>query len=195
MNYAGLVQDDLANGPGIRVSLFVSGCNRHCKNCYNQEAQAFDYGQPYTSETAKNILELVAKSHCSGLSILGGEPLDQDGNSLIGLIALVQEVHKLGKTVWLWTGYTWQEVFDKIVTEYTWQEVFDKIVTDPEACNMRPYLQQILLSEVDVVVDGPFIEDSKDLSLAFRGSSNQGIIDVKKTLANGYITLVEYMVR
>lgn len=182
MNYAGLVQDDLANGPGIRVSLFVSGCNRHCKNCYNQEAQAFDYGQPYTSETAKNILELVAKSHCSGLSILGGEPLDQDSNSLIGLIALAQEVHKLGKNVWLWTGYTWEEVFDKIVT-------------DPEACNMRPYLQQILLSEVDVVVDGPFIEDSKDLSLAFRGSSNQDIIDVKKTLANGYVTLAEYMIR
>lgn len=182
MNYAGLVQDDLANGPGIRVSLFVSGCNRHCKNCYNQEAQAFDYGQPYTSETAKNILELVAKSHCSGLSILGGEPLDQDSNSLIGLIALAQEVHKLGKNVWLWTGYTWEEVFDKIVTDH-------------KACNMRPYLQQTLLSEVDVVVDGPFIEDSKDLSLAFRGSSNQDIIDVKKTLANGYITLVEYMIR
>lgn len=182
MNYAGLVQDDLANGPGIRVSLFVSGCNRHCKNCYNQEAQAFDYGQPYTSETAKNILELVAKSHCSGLSILGGEPLDQDSNSLIGLIALAQEVHKLGKTVWLWTGYTWEEVFDKIVT-------------DPKVCNMRPYLQQTLLSEVDVVVDGPFIEDSKDLSLPFRGSSNQDIIDVKKTLANEYVTLAEYMIR
>ena len=182
MNYAGLVQDDLANGPGIRVSLFVSGCNRHCKNCYNQEAQAFDYGQPYTSETAKNILELVAKSHCSGLSILGGEPLDQDSNSLIGLIALAQEVHKLGKNVWLWTGYTWEEVFDKIVTDH-------------KACNMRHFLQQTLLSEVDVVVDGPFIEDSKDLSLAFRGSSNQNIIDVKKTLANGYITLVEYIIR
>lgn len=182
MNYAGLVQDDLANGPGIRVSLFVSGCNRHCKNCYNQEAQAFDYGQPYTSETAKNILEHVAKTHCSGLSILGGEPLDQDANGLIALFELVQDVHKLGKTVWLWTGYTWQEVFDKIVT-------------DPEACNMRPYLQQILLSEVDVVVDGPFIEDHKNLSLPFRGSSNQDIIDVKKTLANGYITLVEYMIR
>ena len=182
MNYAGLVQDDLANGPGIRVSLFVSGCNRHCKNCYNQEAQAFDYGQPYTSETAKNILELVAKSHCSGLSILGGEPLDQDSNSLIGLIALAQEVHKLGKNVWLWT-------------EYTWQEVFDKIVTNPKACNMRHCLQQTLLSEVDVVVDGPFIEEHKNLSLAFRGSSNQGIIDVKKTLANGYVTLVEYMIR
>ena len=94
----------------------------------------------------------------------------------------MQDVHKLGKTVWLWTGYTWQEVFDKIVT-------------GPKACNMQPYLQQTLLSEVDVVVDGPFIEDSKDLSLAFRGSSNQDIIDVKKSLANGYITLVEYMIR
>ena len=182
MNYSGIIKTDIANGPGIRVSLFVSGCNRHCKNCYNQEAQNFDNGEPFTQETYKTILEHVAKTHCSGLSILGGEPLDQDANGLIALFELVQDVHKLGKTVWLWTGYTWQEVFDKIVT-------------DPKAYNMRPYLQQTLLSEVDVVVDGPFIEDSKDLSLAFKGSSNQDIIDVKKTLVNGYITLVEYMIR
>ena len=182
MNYSLINKVDIVNGPGIRVSLFVSGCNRHCKNCYNQEAQNFDNGEPFTQETYKTILEHVTKTHCSGLSILGGEPLDQDANGLIALFELVQDVHKLGKTVWLWTGYTWQEVFDKIVT-------------GPKACNMQPYLQQTLLSEVDVVVDGPFIEDSKDLSLAFRGSSNQGIIDVKKTLANGYITLVEYMIR
>lgn len=182
MNYSLINKVDIANGPGIRVSLFVSGCNRHCKNCYNKEAQNFDNGEPFNQEVYKTILEHVAKTHCSGLSILGGEPLDQNANGLIALFELVQDVHKLGKTVWLWTGYTWQEVFDKVVT-------------DPKACNMRPYLQQILLSEVDVVVDGPFIEDSKDLSLAFRGSSNQGIIDVKKTLANGYITLVEYMIR
>lgn len=182
MNYSGIIKTDIANGPGVRVSLFVSGCNRHCKNCYNQEAQNFDNGEPFTQETYKAILEHVAKTHCSGLSILGGEPLDQNANGLIALFELVQDVHKLGKTVWLWTGYTWQEVFDKVVT-------------DPKACNMRPYLQQILLSEVDVVVDGPFIEDYKDLSLAFRGSSNQSIINVKKTLANRYVTLTKHMIR
>lgn len=185
MNYAGLVQDDLANGQGVRVSLFVSGCNRHCKNCYNQEAQAFDYGQPYTSETAKNILELVAKSHCSGLSILGGEPLDQDSNSLIGLIALVQEVHKLGKNVWLWTGYTWEEIFNYRVARGD----------SKTSCRIKDTIRCALLNMVDVVVDGPFIDEQKDLSLPFRGSSNQDIIDVKKTLANGYITVVEYMIR
>lgn len=182
MNCAGLIKDDLANGPGVRISLFVAGCGRKCRNCYNKDMQSFDYGQPFTNETTNEILEYVSQSHCSGLSILGGEPLDQDSNSLIGLIALVQEVHKLGKNVWLWTGYTWEEVFDKIVTDH-------------KACNMRPCLQQTLLSEVDVVVDGPFIEEHKNLSLPFRGSSNQNIIDVKKTLANGYITLVEYMIR
>ena len=182
MNYSLINKVDIVNGPGIRVSLFVSGCNRHCKNCYNKEAQNFDNGEPFTQETYKTILEHVAKTYCSGLSILGGEPLDQDANGLIALFELVQDVHKLGKTVWLWTGYTWQEVFDKVVT-------------NPKVCNMQPYLQQILLSEIDVVVDGPFIEDYKNLSLPFRGSSNQGIIDVKKTLANGYVTLTEYMIR
>lgn len=172
MNYAGLVQDDLANGPGIRVSLFVSGCNRHCKNCYNQEAQAFDYGQPYTSETAKNILELVAKSHCSGLSILGGEPLDQDSNSLIGLIALAQEVHKLGKNVWLWTGYTWEEIFNYRVTRGD----------SKTSCRIKNTIRCALLNMVDVVVDGPFIDEQKDLSLRWRGSANQRVIDVQKTL-------------
>lgn len=182
MNYSLINKVDIANGPGIRVSLFVSGCNRHCKNCYNKEAQNFDNGEPFNQEIYRTILEYVAKTHCSGLSILGGEPLDQNANGLIALFELVQDVHKLGKTVWLWTGYTWQEVFDKVVI-------------DPKAYNMRPYLQQILLSEVDVVVDGPFIEDHKNLSLPFRGSSNQDIIDVKKTLANGYITLIENMIR
>ena len=172
MNYAGLVQDDLANGPGIRVSLFVSGCNRHCKNCYNQEAQAFDNGQPYTSETAKNILELVAKSHCSGLSILGGEPLDQDSNSLIGLIALAQEVHKLGKNVWLWTGYTWEEIFNYRVARGD----------SKTSCRIKNTIRCALLNMVDVVVDGPFIDEQKDLSLRWRGSANQRVIDVQKTL-------------
>ena len=172
MNYAGLVQDDLANGPGIRVSLFVSGCNRHCKNCYNQEAQAFDYGQPYTSETAKNILELVAKSHCSGLSILGGEPLDQDSNSLFGLIALAQEVYKLGKNVWLWTGYRWEEIFNYRVARGD----------SKTSCRITNTIRCALLNMVDVVVDGPFIDEQKDLSLSWRGSANQRVIDVQKTL-------------
>lgn len=180
MNYSLINKVDIVNGPGVRVSLFVSGCNKHCKNCYNQEAQNFDNGEPFNQEVSKTILELVAKTHCSGLSILGGEPLDQNADGLITLIELVRDVHKLGKTVWLWTGYEWQNVFNKTVT-------------DPKACNMRPYLQQTLLLEVDVVVDGPFIEDYKDLSLVFRGSSNQNIIDVKETLTNGRVVLTKYM--
>lgn len=182
MKYSLINKIDIANGPGVRVSLFVSGCNRHCKNCYNQEAQNFNNGEPFTQETYRAILEHVAKTHCSGLSVLGGEPLDQDANGLIALIELVADVHRLGKNVWLWTGYTWQDVFAQTTT-------------DPKACNMRPHLQQTLLSEVDFVVDGPYVDEKKDLSLAFRGSANQEIIDVRETQANCHITLSDYMNR
>lgn len=178
MNYSLINKVDIANGPGIRVSIFVSGCNRHCKNCYNQEAQDFNNGEPFTTEVYSTILEHVVKTHCSGLSILGGEPLDQDVNGLITLIELVRKVHDLGKNVWLWTGYTWEEIFEHKVS-------------DPKACNMRPYLQQALLSLVDVVVDGPYVDEARDLSLPFRGSRNQSITDVKKSLENGYQTLVK----
>lgn len=171
MNYSLINKIDISNGPGMRVSLFVSGCDRHCKNCYNKEAQSFDNGKPYNSETAKNILELVAKPHCSGLSILGGEPLDQDSNGLIGLIELAQEVHKLGKNVWLWTGYTWEEIFNYRAPRGS-----------ATLCNMKNTIRCALLSMVDVVVDGPFIDEQKDLSLRWRGSANQRLIDVEKTL-------------
>lgn len=181
MNYSLINKVDIVNGPGIRVSLFVSGCNRHCKNCYNQEAQNFDNGEPFTQETYKTILEHVAKTHCSGLSILGGEPLDQDANGLIALFELVQDIHKLGKTVWLWTGYTWEEIFNYRVARGN----------SKTSCRIKNTIRCALLNMIDVVVDGPFIDEQKDLSLRWRGSANQRAIDVQKTLANGYITVVE----
>ena len=172
MNYRTIILCATANGEGIRTSLFVSGCHKHCQGCFNQEAQDFDYGNPYTTETKRIILEQISKPYVAGLSLLGGDPLYQDINGLNDLCQLCQEVHKLNKNIWLWTGYTWEEIMSTMSTH-----------------NIRNTLIKRLISECDIVVDGPFIESQKDLRLAFRGSSNQRIIDVKKSLTNHKVIL------
>ena len=167
MNYGRIIKYDVANGEGVRTSLFVSGCTNYCPGCFNQEAQDFNYGKLYTQDTENMLLESINHSYISGLSILGGDPLCQDDAGLITLNSLVYKVHSLGKTVWLWTGFKWED--------FNFTNNFS--------------LQSLLLSACDVVVDGPFIEAEKDLSLAFRGSRNQRIIDVRKTLGKGEIIL------
>ena len=167
MNYSQLITCDTANGEGVRTSLFVSGCTNHCPGCFNQEAQDFNYGKLYTQDTENILLDCVKQPYISGLSILGGDPLCQDDMGLITLNFLAHKVHSLGKTVWLWTGFKWED--------FNFTNNFS--------------LQSLLLSACDVVVDGPFIEAEKDLSLAFRGSRNQRIIDVHKTLGKGEIIL------
>ena len=167
MNYSQLITCDTANGEGIRTSLFVSGCTNHCPGCFNQEAQDFNYGKLYTQDTENILLDCIKQPYISGLSILGGDPLCQDDMGLITLNFLAHKVHSLGKTVWLWTGFKWEN--------FNFTNNFS--------------LQSLLLSACDVVVDGPFIEAEKDLSLAFRGSRNQRIIDVRETLGKGEIIL------
>lgn len=167
MNYSQLIACDTANGEGVRTSLFVSGCTNHCPGCFNQEAQDFNYGKLYTQDTENILLDCVKQPYISGLSILGGDPLCQDDMGLITLNFLAHKVHSLGKTVWLWTGFKWEN--------FNFTNNFS--------------LQSLLLSACDVVVDGPFIEAEKDLSLAFRGSRNQRIIDVRETLGKGEIIL------
>ena len=167
MNYSQLIACDTANGEGVRTSLFVSGCTNHCPGCFNQEAQDFNYGKLYTQDTENILLDCIKQPYVSGLSILGGDPLCQDDMGLITLNFLAHKVHSLGKTVWLWTGFKWEN--------FNFTNNFS--------------LQSLLLSACDVVVDGPFIEAEKDLSLAFRGSRNQRIIDVRKTLGKGEIIL------
>ena len=167
MNYGRIIKYDVANGEGVRTSLFVSGCTNHWPGCFNQEAQYCNYGNLYTQYTENILLESINHSYISGLSILGGDPLCQDDAGLIALNFLVHKVHSLGKTVWLWTGFKWEN--------FNFTNNFS--------------LQSLLLSACDVVVDGPFIEAEKDLSLAFRGSRNQRIIDVRKTLGKGEIIL------
>lgn len=167
MNYGRIIKYDVANGEGVRTSLFVSGCTNHCPGCFNQEAQDFNYGKLYTQDTENILLDCIKQPYISGLSILGGDPLCQDDMGLITLNFLAHKVHSLGKTVWLWTGFKWED--------FNFTNNFS--------------LQSLLLSACDVVVDGPFIETEKDLSLAFRGSRNQRIIDVRETLGKGEIIL------
>lgn len=152
---------DISNGPGIRVSIFVSGCTLHCKGCFNYELWDFDNGIEYTEETADEIIKLLDKSHIQGLSILGGEPLD----NIDGVIDLVKRVRKefgYSKDIWLYTGYNY-ESFD-----YDSKELF-------------------LISMCDVLVDGPFKEELKDSKLLFRGSSNQRLIDIHKSMLENKI--------
>lgn len=174
MNYANIIPCDAANGEGIRTSLFVSGCPIHCPGCFNEETQDFNYGQPYTAQTHNTILEQISKPYISGLSLLGGDPMCQDEDGLRQLLNLVSAVRTKGKTVWLWTGLTYDNIFN------------------PNTKNVRHDLQQCLFMACNVVVDGPFIEAQKDLTLAFKGSANQRLIDVQKTLIKGHVVLYNH---
>ena len=163
MNYADIKVADVANGTGVRVSLFVSGCNHHCKGCFNPEAWNFNYGKEFTDEETEKILQELDHPYVSGLSILGGEPLEYVNQK--GLLPLLKKVKEKfpEKNIWCYTGYT----FDNDVLG----NMFDNWEQTEE-----------LVSYIDVMVDGKFEEDKKDLSLKFRGSSNQRVIDVQKSL-------------
>ena len=163
MKYASIKKMDISNGEGIRVSLFVSGCNFHCPGCFNEEVQSFDYGKNYTQATEDLILKEVSKPHIKGLSLLGGDPLWQDIDGLKQLRQLVQKVHDLGKTVWIWSGFTYENLLDGSGLS---EEANERI---------------LLVRDCDVFVDGFFEYDKKDLSLVWRGSRNQRVIDMNKT--------------
>ena len=169
MNYGAIKENDIANGIGIRVSLFVSGCTHHCKNCFNPETWDFDYGTPYTAETEEYIINLLSSGYINGLSLLGGEPFEpQNQKELVRLLKRVKKTYPQ-KDVWCYTGY-----------------VLDKDIINGRAhCDVTDEM----LSYIDVLVDGPFIDDLKKITLKFRGSENQRVIDVKKTLESGSVVL------
>lgn len=175
MKYASIKKMDISNGEGIRVSLFVSGCKFHCPGCFNEEVQSFDYGKDYTQATEDLILKEVSKPYIKGLSLLGGDPLWQDMDGLKQLRQLVQKVHDLDKTVWIWSGFTWEELLRKgRLTDRMADKEWEIVSID---------IQKLcLVCDCDVFVDGLFEYDKKDLSLAWRGSRNQRVIDVNKTL-------------
>ena len=171
MNYATIKDTDIANGEGVRISLFVSGCTHHCKNCFNKETWDFNYGQPFTQEVQDKLIKMLSPSYISGLTLLGGEPMEpQNQEGLLPFIQKVKETFGNTKTIWCYTGY-----------------IFDKDLKP----NGRAYTPNTnkLLNCYDVLVDGPFVESLKDISLKFRGSSNQRIIDVKKSLQQNQIVL------
>ena len=168
MNYANIKDFDIANGPGIRISLFVSGCTHHCKGCFNKEAWDFDYGQPFTQETIEQIIQMLKPAYVKGLTLLGGEPFEpQNQGAIVELLRRVKAEYPQ-KSIWAFSGY----LFDK--------DILSGRLGDWE-------ITKEYLSYLDVLVDGPFIEAKKDLMLRFRGSSNQRLIDVPKSLACGNV--------
>ena len=164
MNYAAIRNYDIANGEGVRTSLFVSGCNLHCPGCFNPEAQDFEYGEHFTDETVEKIIAMVSEPTISGLSILGGDPLCQNADGMMALASLCRRIRDRGKTTWLWTGFLWEDVFALPCRDIQHQN------------------QKFLLADCDVVVDGPFKQELADRKLVWRGSANQRIIDVQKTI-------------
>lgn len=161
MYYGTIKNYDIANGPGVRVSLFVSGCRNRCKGCFNPETWDFSYGTPYTEETENYIIELLKPSYINGFTLLGGEPFEPENQQvLVGLLKRIRAEYP-GKDIWCYTGYVYEQDLLEGGRKHT--EVTDE-----------------LLSYVDVLVDGQFIEEQKDITLAFRGSSNQRILHLKK---------------
>ena len=170
MYYGNIKNCDIADGIGVRVSLFVSGCTHHCRGCFQPETWSFDYGQPYTPETEERLVRMLEPDYIDGLTLLGGEPMEPENQR--ELVKLLRRVRRQlpGKNVWCYSGYTLEQLQGPGGPHC---EVTDE-----------------LLSLVDVLVDGEFIEEKKNAGLSFRGSENQRIIDLKKTFADGAIALV-----
>lgn len=173
MNYAGIKKLDVANGPGLRVTLFVSGCTHHCKGCFNKETWDFNYGDIFTEETEQLLLEALDNEHIAGLTLLGGEPFEPSNQE--ALVPFLRKV-RAGfpkKSIWCFTGYDFQV------------DIMERMVQN---C---PYTRE-MLSYIDILVDGRFIEELKDLNLRFKGSSNQRTIVVKDSMEQGKIILWEH---
>lgn len=166
MKYAKIRKMDISNGEGVRVSLFVQGCSFHCKNCFNQETWDFNGGKEFTTAETQKIIELANKDYIVGLSVLGGEPLHPNNIESVSMLCEYFKFKYPKKSIWIWTGFKCEDIL-KMENNYN---IFDYI---------------------DVLVDGQFEEDKKDLTLKWRGSSNQRVIDCKKSLAENKIILKE----
>lgn len=171
MNYAEIKYNDIANGIGVRTSLFVSGCRHHCKNCFNKVTWDFDYGKPFDEKVKNDILNSVNQSWINGLSLLGGEPFEPENQAV--LLDLLREFHKQfpQKDVWCYSGFTLEQILGK------------------EKSRAFTSISKELLENIDILVDGKYVEELHSITLKFRGSSNQRVINVKKTLETGSIVL------
>lgn len=170
MNYGEIKKCDIANGIGVRVSLFVSGCTHHCKGCFNEDTWDFGYGKPFTKETEDEIIEYLKPSYISGLTLLGGEPFEkQNQRVLVPFLKRVRETYP-EKNIWCYTGYLLDE----------------ELLKESRA---RCEVTDEMLSMIDILVDGEFVEELKDITLKFKGSENQRVIDLRETLENGEIKI------
>lgn len=169
MNYANIKTYSIENGTGVRVSLFVSGCTHHCKDCFNEQAWDFEYGNPFTADTENAVIEALAPDYMAGITLLGGEPMEPVNQR--GLLPLLKRIRKElpQKTVWAYTGYVYEDLL--------------------EGGRAHCEVTEELLSLCDILVDGPFIVEKKNISLRFRGSENQRIIDLKATRETGKVVL------
>lgn len=168
MNYAAIKKTDVANGPGVRVSLFVSGCTHACKGCFNSEAWDFAYGRAFSEETQREIMQALDHDYIKGFSVLGGEPMEpQNRGTVLEILQKIKAAYP-GKSIWCYTGYDYEKDLMRWIAEG------DRTVAE-------------LLELIDVLVDGEFVEEEKDLRLAFRGSGNQRLIDMKATKKAGHV--------
>ncbi len=164
MNYAALKKTDVANGTGVRVSLFVSGCRRHCKGCFNSETWDFNFGRLFDDDTLQEILDALDHEYIEGFSLLGGEPFEPENREEVLRILTVVRERFPDKTIWCYTGNRYENLIGEA---------------------------RSIIEKLDILVDGEFIEEKKNLRLKFRGSENQRIIDVKKSLENGIVQVIE----
>ena len=172
MHYSTIKDCDIANGIGVRITLFVSGCTNHCKNCFQPQTWDFDFGEPFTEETEEKLLEMLKPDYINGLTLLGGEPMEpQNQRALVPFLKRVREAYP-NKNIWCFTGFTYE-------------------VLKTDGSHPRCEVTDEMLSLIDVLVDGRYKEEEKNISLKFRGSENQRIIDVKKTLAENKVVLWE----
>ena len=163
MNYAQIRKYDVANGPGIRTTIFVTGCTHNCNNCFNKEYQDFNFGEHWTDKETREVVDYLKLDEVKGLTLLGGEPFQNE----VGLLKVLRDIKKeVQKDIWIFSGYTYEEI-------------------------LKDQDKKKLLEECDVLVDGRFVEALKDLSLRFRGSSNQRIIDIKKSLEANKVILFD----
>ena len=167
MNYSGIIKDDIANGIGIRTSLFVSGCRNNCPGCFNKAQQDFNYGKLFTEDIMNEIIDSVRFNYYNGISILGGEPMEpENAKVVLDFVNRFRLKYANTKTIWLYTGY-----------------LYEDLIKTKDSRNL-------LLKQIDVLVDGPFIESKKDITLKFRGSSNQRIINIPDTLKENKVILL-----
>ncbi|MGN0522559.1 MAG: anaerobic ribonucleoside-triphosphate reductase activating protein [Eubacterium sp.] len=171
MNYGEIKKNDIANGEGVRTSLFVSGCRHHCKSCFNQQTWDFGFGEPFTEKTMEEIFDACKYDWINGLSLLGGEPFEPENQKVLLPFLIMFKERFPNKDIWCYSGFTLEEILGK-----------------KESRAFTPISAE-MLGLIDILVDGRFEEDKKDISLVFRGSSNQRIIDVKKTLEGNEIAL------